>query len=84
MFLFCGSESNAQLSTLEEFTPLMIACQNGHEDIAVFLLNSQADINRQNIDNETALMIACRHQLVETIGLLLSSGANPNLQSTMG
>ena len=39
--------ADVQLSTVDKSTPLMIACQNRHVDIAALLLRSHADPNLQ-------------------------------------
>ena len=72
------------LSTVDRYTPLMIACQNRQVDIAALLLRSNADSNLQDDNNQTALMLACKNQLARTVSLLLSSGADPNLQNDSG
>ena len=76
--------ADVQLSTVDKYTPLMIACQNRHEDIAALLLRSNADPNLQNHKNQTSLMLACRNQLTRIVSLLLSSGADSNLQNDFG
>ena len=77
--------ADVQLSTIHQYTPLMVACEHRHENIAALLLNhSLADPNLQDEIGFTALMIACQQQLTQTVSLLLSSGADPNLQNNCG
>ena len=50
--------ADVQLSKVQQSSPLIIACKNGHEDIAALLLTSQADPNQQDSNGFTALMKA--------------------------
>jgi len=64
-------------------TPLIIACQTGHADIALYLLDHGADPNLICECGNTALYVATfsydRHESIELMESLLKHGANPNI-----
>ena len=77
--------ADVQLCIFDQLsTPLMIACENRHEDIATLLISSQAYVNLQDKDGFTSLMLACQQQLTATVHLLLSNKADPNLKTNAG
>lgn len=41
------------------WTPLMIACDNGHSDLAALLIHHDADIHAKDNKGKTAIMYAC-------------------------
>jgi ankyrin repeat protein len=41
------------------FTPLLVACQNGHIDVVKILLEHGVDINKASITQDTPLTMAC-------------------------
>ena len=54
-------------------SPLMVACKNGHVEIAKLLLKKGADAN---FENQSALMAAVEGGNVELVNLLLEGDAN--------
>jgi ankyrin repeat protein len=52
-----GTDPNSRESS--ELTPLMLATQKGHKDIAEFLLSHGADVNAKTKIGFTALFNAC-------------------------
>ena len=59
-------------------SPLMVACTNGHVEIAKLLLKRGAKVNFVNRFNQNALMKAAEGGNVEVVNLLLEHGANCN------
>ena len=57
------------------WTPLFIACQNGHVDAARLLLDKGAEVDRAEKDGGTPLFIACEKGHVDAARLLLDKGA---------
>ena len=57
-------------------TPLEIAIENGHEKLALFLIEQGADLSIKNEYDETILHIAVTQGLRETVALLIEKGAN--------
>jgi len=64
-------------------TPLHIAVMKNNEQIAQYLLQHGADINRRNNDGNTALHFASS-QWGPMVGLLLKNGADPRLKNIHG
>ncbi|XP_005098014.1 ankyrin-1 [Aplysia californica] len=60
------------------FTPLMMAVNDGLEEVVGFLLEAGANPNISTTNNLTALILATRCQSVNILQLLLKNGANPN------
>ena len=61
------------------FTPLFIACMNGHESTVLLLLDRGAKINLAKDNGATPLYIACQNGHESTVLLLLGRGAKINL-----
>jgi ankyrin repeat protein len=61
-------------------TPLILAAQNGHEDIISYLLERGAEVNGRNAaDGTTALMWAANTGRARIVELLLESGGDARL-----
>uniref|UniRef100_A0A1X7SZV2 Uncharacterized protein n=1 Tax=Amphimedon queenslandica TaxID=400682 RepID=A0A1X7SZV2_AMPQE len=65
-------------------TPLMLACERGHEDIVHSLLSAGANVNIQDNKGWTALMRASEHNHISIIHVLLQANANPHLKKSNG
>eukprot|EP00850_Spirogloea_muscicola_P009422 SM000053S17379 [mRNA] locus=s53:55947:59955:+ [translate_table: standard] len=63
-------------------SPLLWACGNGHDDVAVGLLDRSADCNVVNSDSVSALLISAAAGHTALVKLLLSHGANPGVRAT--
>lgn len=66
------TKDNIDMMTVDGNTPLLIACQSGQPDIALYLIENGADIYLKNDKIETALMIACFNKLNSVVLKLLS------------
>ena len=63
-------------------TPLMLAIENGHLDLAVYLVNSSASLSIQDIRLENALHYAARNSCRMVKAIVKASGLDPyQLQS---
>lgn len=62
-------------ATKSRYTPLMLACLNGHAEIAVLLVNSGADVNTCILDGSSALMMAIQSGHQKTALALLNAAA---------
>lgn len=65
-------------------TPLMMAAQNGHTELAKLLLSYGANINRQDNDGLTPLALAVGNEHAATVEALLAAGANPFIHDKRG
>jgi len=72
--------ANAAVSQADEdgFTPLYIACQNGHLEIVRLLLEASAAINRAPQHGATPLYMACGKGHLDIVRLLLEASASIN------
>ena len=66
------------------WTPLHLACQWGHTDIALLLLDRGADINITAIYGHTPLHWACRNGHTDVALLLLGRRADINIKDIYG
>jgi len=57
-------------------TPLLLAVNSGHADVARLLLDRGAYVDAQDISAQTPLLLAVRRRSPELVCLLLSRGAN--------
>jgi ankyrin repeat protein len=54
-------------------TPLMVAVANGRENMAFYLVQAGAEINKQDYAGNTPLMLACYHENVHIVEMLLNT-----------
>ncbi|MEQ1749221.1 MAG: ankyrin repeat domain-containing protein [Prosthecobacter sp.] len=73
--LAAGADADADAANRYGITPLLLACQNGSEEIVRSLLNAGADANVKQRGGETALMIASRTGKPGVVKALLEKGA---------
>lgn len=65
------------------FSPLILACYRGNNEVAKFLIENEIDINSTS-GMGTALMAAVVKKNVEIVKLLLEKKANPNIADANG
>ncbi|XP_069064332.1 ankyrin repeat and SOCS box protein 2 [Pleurodeles waltl] len=70
--------------TLEEETPLYIACQRGHLDCLQVLLQMGAEPDIAGKNKETPLYKACEHRNVDAVRMLVQYNANVNHRCNQG
>jgi ankyrin repeat protein/L-ascorbate metabolism protein UlaG (beta-lactamase superfamily) len=66
------------------FTPLNIACREGHRDMVVALLDMGADMNLGDVDNSQPIHLAAQMGHIEIVEELLRRGAGINEQDNNG
>ena len=82
---FLIQEHTQTLQIKRGFTPLMSACENGHEEIVHLLISSCAvNINAQNEDGWSVIYIASSNGHAGIVSILLNSGANPHTADKKG
>lgn len=83
LLLSKGAKPNAR--TLRRTTPLMIACEKGHNEIVRILAENQnVQLNAKDVSQATALHYASSALSTETVAALLDNGAKINLQDRWG
>jgi alpha-tubulin suppressor-like RCC1 family protein len=68
--------ANINLKDEHGNTPLLVACQNGHMNVATLLINRGADVNLANIKGNTPLHYSLAYQHGGIAKLLVSKGAD--------
>ncbi|CAG2241808.1 unnamed protein product [Mytilus edulis] len=58
--IFIHKGSNIHATDMNGWTPLMAACQNGHNNIVKILLKSEANLNRSLIEKEVDVNVSNR------------------------
>ncbi|CAH0394350.1 unnamed protein product [Bemisia tabaci] len=69
---------------LSKYTPLLLACLEGHVATVSYLLGEGANVNAQTNSGETGLILACEANNLELAKLLLNRGADVNLRNNNG
>jgi ankyrin repeat protein len=57
-------------------TPLHIACENGHIEVARLLVEAGADKDKVSTDGSTPLYVACEQGHIEVVQLLVEAGSD--------
>lgn len=68
----------------DEYTPLMLAALNGHEDVAKFLIDKGADVNALSLNQHTPLTFAAIYGHMNICKLLVDKGADINAKDRNG
>ncbi|TRY79843.1 hypothetical protein TCAL_08837 [Tigriopus californicus] len=67
-----------------KWTPLIIACSAGHEDVVRLLIGAGAQINACTDQGRSGLLYACSRNRDKIVKLLLDEHADINLQDKLG
>lgn len=59
-------------------TPLHVACEKGHADVAEFLLAHDAGMEAKDTTANTPLHVAAQNQQTDIVQILLDTGADPD------
>jgi ankyrin repeat protein len=78
-----GANAESPTDTLG-FTPLMMAAQNGWDDIARRMIAAGANVNAKTLDGKTPLVMAAQFGTEAVAEVLIASGANVNYTSEAG
>lgn len=65
-------------------SPLLWAAEQGHTDLARFLLDRGANIEDKAVEGESSLLLAAFHGHRDTVRLLLDRGADPAYRTDKG
>nr|XP_022308640.1 uncharacterized protein LOC111114568 isoform X2 [Crassostrea virginica] len=71
--------ADVNLCNHEGYSPLMAACEHGHEHIAQLLIMKNAKVNSRNEDGESPLLVACEFGHESIAKLLIVKNAEVNL-----
>jgi ankyrin repeat protein len=72
------------MGSMIDVTPLMVAAEEGHDEIVEALLDAGADVNAEDSLKRTAMMIAIRWKQEAIASRLLDAGADPNAKDRSG
>jgi ankyrin repeat protein len=67
------------LCDTDGYTPLHLACDNGHIDIVNILLKCNSSVNLCNTDGYTPLHLACYNGNIDIVNILLKCNSSVNL-----
>jgi len=88
LLLKAGADPNASVEKLQGLyvptTPLLLAVENGLEEIVRSLLDAKADANAPDPSGDTPLHYAVNRRSVELVRLLLAHGAKVNARNSEG
>ena len=66
-------------------SPLVLSISFGHEDVALYLVDSGADVNQATTEGiETPLMVAISNNMITLTKVLVSKGADVNAKTSTG
>ena len=75
-----GVDPNQFSDSVEPKSPLMVACENGHDEIVELLVERGAKVDLENGRHQTALLQAISSENVEMTKLLLKLKAKPKVR----
>lgn len=76
--------ANPCLRDEEESTPLILASQNGYDDVVALLLKHDKHLDADDKEGNTALIHACFKGHAEVVDLLIAAGADVNKRGQNG
>jgi ankyrin repeat protein len=71
--------TGAHALLLQGRTPLIYACERGHDGIVDALLREKANVNIKGYNNYTALHYACMNNFISIAKKLVNNGADIDL-----
>eukprot|EP00833_Pecoramyces_ruminatium_P013063 jgi/Orpsp1_1/1187095/evm.model.d7180000055344.1 len=66
------------------YSPLIIACEKGYQDIVRILIENGVDVNKENNNEDTPLIIACEHGNQDIVRILIDNKADVNKENKNG
>ena len=87
LFLACSDAGSLSILAAKNkwgFTPLLVACQNGHIEVVRWLITSGAEIEATENQGATPLLLACQNGHIEVVRLLITSGADVRTKDKTG
>ena len=82
--LLVGLGTDIEAEVVSNETPLMIAVQEGHLQIAKYLISKNAKLDKTNTDGESALHIALLSNKFKALKLLLKHNADYRIKTKSG
>jgi ankyrin repeat protein len=82
MLIDCGAALN--VTDGNGYTPLHLACRQGHGSVAVILIDGGAALNGTDGDGRTPLHLACSAGHGSVAVILIDRGAHPNVADKRG
>jgi ankyrin repeat protein len=84
VFLLIDTGVNVKQTGKKGFTPLHVACQNGHEEIVKILVDKVDNVNQANKNGFTPLIVACQDGHEKVVKILIDKGADVNQANENG
>jgi hypothetical protein len=82
--LLVEAGADKEKSSIKGCTPLLVACERGHIEVARLLVEAGADKEKSSIKGCTPLLIACERGRIEVVRLLVEAGADKEKAMTNG
>lgn len=84
VFLLIDTGVKVKQTGKNGFTPLHVACQNGHEEVVKILVDKVDNVNQANKNGFTPLIVACQDGHEEVVKILIDKGAKVNRANENG
>ena len=75
------ANANPDYQSMDGFTPLILACENGHFDVVYLLLKANANPNLSTHKGVTPMIVASRHGHSDIVRILLDANADLSYQT---
>ena len=79
-----AADADVNATNIYSVSPLSLACEIGHAEIAKCLIEAGADVDAKRMGAETPLMLAARGGSVETVNAILSAEVDVNVKDREG